>query len=47
MGHENEMKIARRTGLDLTEPRKIYDAIQVKLMRFSEADEEKGMRMMQ
>ena len=45
--YENEMKIVHRTELDLSEPRKIYDAIKVKMMRFREADEEKGTRVMQ
>ena len=31
--YENQMKIARRSGLDLTKPRKVYVAIKVKVPR--------------
>ena len=45
--YENEMKVAQRTSKDLTEPRKVYDSVKKKLMRFRETDEERQMRVSQ
>ena len=43
--YENEMKLARRTGLDLSDPRKAYDIIKSNMMRFRETDEERGRKV--
>ena len=45
--YDNEMRMARRAGIHLSEPRNVYDTIKSKMMRFRETDEEKGTRVMQ